>query len=278
MNHRSLAVTFLGLLMFLWMGGCSAPGGAADRAHGVRDGSVIKSLNADREIIGQSVLGRAIPVIRLTCEEEATSTDVQTVLIVGGIHGNEAASTPMLWQLIGYMKDHPDLVRGRRVVIVPAINPDGVKKGVRYNANGIDLNRNFNAKGRKNSKRYGSEGLTEPESRVLRDLVLAEMPDRIIVMHQPLRCIDYDGPAEKIAAFLAGYCDLPVKKLGSRPGSLGSWAGNDLKIPIITFELHRDANKVDQLEIWKRYHRAVLAFVTYPQPLVIEEGWQQLAK
>ena len=127
------------------------------------------------------------------------------------------------------------------VWIAPDLNPDGVAAGTRHNAHGVDLNRNFEAANRENSRQYGMVGLSEPESRALHGLIVTYRPDRIISIHQPLRCIDYDGPASGLARVMVAECDLPLQKLGARPGSLGAYAGATLGIPIITVELPTQA-------------------------------------
>ena len=228
------------------------------------------NIHRSDKILGQSVQKRPISATTLT---DTASPNPQTVLLVCGIHGNEAAATPSFWRLIGFLQSNPILLKNRSVIIVPALNPDGIAAHQRYNANGVDLNRNFGANNRKNSNRYGREPLSEPESQILHDLILNSNPARIVMMHQPLKCIDYDGPAQPLAQHMARFTSLPVKKLGSRPGSLGSWAGNDLNIPIITFELHRDANDIPSTQIWHRYIDAILAAVTFPDdPTITTTG------
>ncbi|QQE10345.1 DUF2817 domain-containing protein [Planctomycetota bacterium] len=219
-------------------------------------------IHRNDEILGHSVENRPISATTFT---DTASSNPETVLLVCGIHGNEAAATPSFWQLITFIEENSTLVENKSVIIVPALNPDGIHKKQRHNAHGIDLNRNFGANNRKNSNRYGREALSEPESQILHELILKTKPDRIVMMHQPLKCIDYDGPAKELAEHMAKFTSLPVKKLGSRPGSLGSWAGNDLNIPIITFELHRDANSQPPNVIWERYINAIVASITFPQ-------------
>ena len=135
----------------------------------------------------------------------------------------------------------------------------------RGNANGIDLNRNFPASNRINNEINGEEGLTEPESKILYDLVMAYQPSRIVSIHQPLYCLDYDGPAESIAQHMGEYCSLPVNKLGSRPGSMGSFVGVEQNIPIITMELAKDVNRLTSIQLWNSYGQALLAAITYPE-------------
>ena len=92
-------------------------------------------------------------------------------------------------------------------------------------------------------------------------------PDRIITIHQPLVCIDYDGPADDLANAMGEWTDLPVKRLGSRPGSLGSYAGITLNVPIITVELPKSATDMDGDTLWEKYGMMLLASIRYPELL-----------
>jgi protein MpaA len=143
-------------------------------------------------------------------------------------------------------------------------NPDGMAENLRENSRGVDLNRNFPAGnwGEMEVKVHGETPLSEPEYRVLMQLVCHYFPDRIVSIHQPLDCVDYDGPAEELAQAMAGVCPLEVKKLGGRPGSLGSFVGITLEKPIITLELPPDAG-MDQQELWRVYGEAMIAALRY---------------
>jgi protein MpaA len=147
-------------------------------------------------------------------------------------------------------------------------NPDGLANNTRYNAKGVDLNRNFEAANRFNSKQTGLVALSEPEARVIRQLIQQYNPDRIVSIHQPLSCIDYDGPARMLADRMGQYCPLPVKKVGARPGSLGSYAGVTLGLPIITFEMTQADSKLDSAALWRKYGRALLAAIVYPDAVI----------
>jgi protein MpaA len=67
-----------------------------------------------------------------------------------------------------------------------------------------------------------------------------------------------------LADHMGQYCALPVKKVGARPGSLGSYAGVTLGIPIITFEMTDADSKLDSAALWQKYGRAMLAAIVYP--------------
>lgn len=186
-------------------------------------------------------------------------------LLIATIHGNERAGTPLLNKMAEHLRANPSLLVGRKVVLVPVANPDGALRNSRYNANGVDLNRNFGTVNRLNNKRNGYAGLSEPESKEISKLIDLHKPDRVVSLHQPFNCIDYDGPGKAIAERMARYCDLPVKKLGPEPGSLGSYIGLTLKKPIITVELPRNADKLSEHALWQKYGQMLLASVTYPQ-------------
>ncbi len=186
------------------------------------------------------------------------------VLIMATIHGNEPAGTPLVRRLADHLTRYPELIDDRRVVLLPVANPDGMARGTRYNANGVDLNRNFPASNWSRGKSHGSAPLSEPESRAIYELIARYQPHRIVTIHQPLNRIDYDGPARALAHAMAGRCDLPVKKLNARPGSLGSYAGVERGVPVVTVELPRSASALDASALWDRYGDMLLAAVRFP--------------
>jgi murein peptide amidase A len=197
------------------------------------------------------VAGRSIENRPIECEVYGNGPDV--LMIIATIHGNEAAGTPLVAKFAEWLVAHPDELAGRTVVIIPVANPDGYAADKRFNMHEVDLNRNFPAGNwgvpqetggvsspggstyaRRGNLKPGQTPLSEPESRVLMQLICRYFPNRIVSIHQPVACIDFDGPAEKLAVAMATGCPLPVKQLGSRPGSLGSFVGATLNRPIIT--------------------------------------------
>jgi len=211
-----------------------------------------------QHLIGRSVQGRPIFV-------QIVGQGTETALIMGSIHGDEPAAGALVSALADRLRADPRLLEGRRVVLLPAANPDGLAARTRENAHGIDLNRNFDTSNRVDNGTNGLRPLTEPESQALQSVIKEYAPSRIISVHQPLNCIDYDGPGEAIAARMAQDCDLPVKKIGARPGSLGSYTGETLKIPTITLELPPEASKMSDEVVWQKYGKALLAAVLYPE-------------
>ena len=192
------------------------------------------------EEIGRSVEGR--PLTLFVFGEERDGAPL--TLILGGIHGNEPAGAGVCRELVRYLTDHPEACAGRRVAVLPEANPDGLLRRLRTNKNLVDLNRNFPAKNwaktRRSSFFGGDAPATQPETVALVALIERLKPAGIISVHamdQP--CNNYDGPAEEWARRMALLNGYPVRaSIGyPTPGSLGSWAGIDRKIPTITLEL-----------------------------------------
>jgi len=159
------------------------------------------------------------------------------ILYLACIHGDEQSGRPLLECLIRHIDGHPELLDGKKVTVIPVANPDGFARGSRTNANGVDLNRNFPTNNFKSSSVYGMVSASEPETRALCGVIRRRRPDVIVTVHSPLECVDYDGPTLGLAHRMSRHCGLPVKKLGAKSGSLGSYAGLELNIPIVTLEL-----------------------------------------
>lgn len=213
---------------------------------------------AQHRLVGRSVQGRPIMIQLLGNGDD-------TVLILATIHGNEPAGTPLVERLSYHLRNNRDLLEGRRIVLMPLANPDGLAAKTRENIRRVDLNRNFETPNRVNNETFGHRPLSEPESRALHSVIKEYNPGRIVSIHQPLNCIDYDGPGRALAARMAQYCELPVKKLGAMPGSLGSYTGETLGIPTITLELPGEASRWSEDVLWQRYGKALLAAILFPQ-------------
>ena len=235
----------------LLLAGC---GGAPSSVPGR---SVASRASAEPPPLGFSVEGRPILVSEYGQGPEA-------VLVVGGIHGNEPAGAALPKQLCAYLEAHPAVFRGKRVVVAAAVNPDGLAAGTRTNAHGVDLNRNFATPNWRRGRSSGAEPMSEPETRFIAGLVRRYEPAAIVQVHQPLTCIDWDGPAQALALAMAEACGLPLKKLGARPGSLGSYAGVELGVPTVTLEMPKSASARPPAFLWELYGAALLVAIRSP--------------
>jgi len=210
--------------------------------------------------VGKSVQGQ--PIYAWVFGPEGALDEVETVLFFGVIHGNEPLGLTLLESLRDVLIARPELLAGRRVVIAPLTNPDGHSRGTRANSRGVDLNRNFPSASWKPGRRHGKAPASEPETRAIIDLFEAYRPSRILSVHAPLYCVNYDGPAEELAERLAAASGYPVKgNIGyPTPGSFGSWAGIDHGVPTVTLELRGDLR---ESEVWKEMGSAMIAFIRF---------------
>jgi murein peptide amidase A len=225
-------------------------------AQAAPDGDTPKS-DPRMQIVGRSLEGRPIECLVLGDGEDV-------FWLIATIHGNEAAGTPLSAKFIEWLDAHPEELEGRRVIVMPVANPDGMAENIRYNKNGVDLNRNFPAGNfDAEQKVHGPTPLSEPESRALMRVLVTYFPDRIVTIHQPLDCMDWDGEKSKrMAQAMAEKSPLPFKQVGSRPGSLGSFVGLMLDKPIVTMELPQDAG-MDGEALWKEHGESLIAALRY---------------
>ena len=158
--------------------------------------------------------------------------------------GHEPESAEVVRKLADYLQEHPHLLEDRRAVLVPVVNPDGLGKGRRKNSNQVDLNRNFptdnwNSEGKGSNYWGGPAPASEPETRVVVELLERFQPDRIVSVHCPYKCVNYDGPAETLAEAMSAENGYKVEaSIGyPTPGSFGTYSGVERKIPTITLEL-----------------------------------------
>ena len=189
-----------------------------------------------------------------------------TVLILGGIHGDEFTSSELSYRFLAWALEHPDAVTGMRVVVAPLVNPDGLAVGSRLNANQVDLNRNFPAANWRASRRHehGEQPASEPEARFVMELLETYQPVRVVSVHGAATCVNWDGPAEDLARAMSHHCGLPPRaSIGyPTPGSLGSFVGIDRNTPIITLEL---CNNQEIQRPLSGYLDALLCAIHYPE-------------
>jgi len=122
--------------------------------------------------LGHTIQGRVIWGLKITDNPSIEEFEPE-VRICGAHHGNEYMSMElpllMAWHLVQNYSVNPyikNLVDNREIWIIPLVNPDGREMGTRYNANGVDLNRDY---GYMWSGEGGSPSpFSQPETQIIR--------------------------------------------------------------------------------------------------------------
>jgi predicted deacylase len=160
-------------------------------------------LGPEHHSIGASVEGRDI-------DEYTYGTGATHLVFVGGIHGGyEWNSVLVAYNLKDYLDAHPDAVpKNESVTIILDANPDAVFKVIgkegrfnisdvpkgdisygRFNADKVDLNRNFDCEwaptGTWQNKTVsaGTAPFSEPEAAAIRDYALSQRPAAFVFWH-----------------------------------------------------------------------------------------------
>jgi predicted deacylase len=224
-------------------------------------------------IIGKSVEGRDI-------ESYTFGKGPTHLALVGGIHGGyEWNAVLVAYDTIDYFKLHPEIIPSNMTVtIIPNVNPDGLFKIVgtggrftladvpagdnttgvgRFNANNVDLNRNFDCKWQPQStwrshvESAGSAVFSEPESQALRDFVEKFKPASVVFWHSQSGAVYASQCKNGILpdtidvmntyAKASGYKAVKVFDAYQTTGDADSWLAN-IGIPAVTVELttHND--------------------------------------
>jgi len=175
-------------------------------------------------------------------------------LVIGVFHGDEPQGK---FLIENYIKNNPQ----SPLLFIPCLNPDGMAKNTRTNANGVDLNRNFPTEnweftertlyninenpaltslhGKKNEFFGGEISASEIETQFLIDIIEEYKPQLILTLHAPFKVVNYDGNAKEISKKISKIINYPVEEnIGyPTPGSFGTYCGVERNIPTITLEL-----------------------------------------
>lgn len=192
-------------------------------------------------------------------------------LVMAGTHGDEVAAVVALSCALRTLP-----AEQLRHHVILAVNPDGCQLGLRANARGVDLNRNFatdnwqpkgsvyrwNSAAEERDVRLGtgSEAGSEAETRALSQLIDELRPAWTVTIHEPLACVE-DPDNSDLGKWLSRRMDLPlVTDVGyATPGSFGTWCA-ERRLPCITLEfppVSADAASEDYLQ-------ALIELLTYP--------------
>jgi protein MpaA len=167
-------------------------------------------------MVGHSVRGHEIRVVVRDSGQPG-----ETVLVVGCIHGTECAGTAVTRRLLS----GPAPSAGR-LVVVENLNPDGRRLGVRTNARGVDLNRNFPSQWQpigRGPEYSGPRPLSEPESRFARSVVRRYRPDVSLWFHQPQTVVRAWGPSRPVARRYARAAGMAYRAIPWPAGTASNW-------------------------------------------------------
>ena len=251
--------------------------------------AVVKEVRAKYKVVGTSVEGRKI-------ESYAYGSGEKRIVFVGGVHGGyEWNSVLLAYRFMDYLDSNPEATpKNLSVTVMPSLNPDGVFKVTgkegrftvadvstdkkiletgRFNANGVDLNRNFDCKwqpkGTWKSKTVsaGTVAFSEPEARALQSFVLENNPTAVIFWHSQANAV-YASECEagilpetldimNAYAQSSGYPAVKSFDAYAVTGDSEGWLAS-IGIPAITVEL-----KTHETVEWERNLAGITALFEY---------------
>jgi murein peptide amidase A len=205
------------------------------------------SAAAHAELLGRSVQGR--PIVAYEVGDPAGVP----VLVVGCVHGNEAAGIAVA----RFLLRHPP--SGLDLWVVPVLNPDGRAHDTRGNAHAVDLNRNFPYRWRRLSGVYysGPRPLSEVEARIAHALILRVRPAVSVWFHQHLDLVWASGGNLRVERRFAQVSGLPYHRLPPLAGSAIDWQNHALP-GTTAFAAELPAGPASAAAV-RRYARAVVA-------------------
>jgi hypothetical protein len=160
---------------------------------------------------GETVIGKSVEDRDLVAYRYGTG-DTE-LLFIGDVHGGYTWNTALLaYQMMDYLKANPDAVpENITVTVIPVLNPDGLYEVVgtttasftqadvassqaaqisgRFNANDVDLNRNFDCDWKSSALWQGrtisggSGAFSEPESQAIKTYVETNTPKAVVVWY-----------------------------------------------------------------------------------------------
>jgi predicted deacylase len=198
------------------------------------------------------------------------------IMLVGGVHGGwEANTVTLMEELRAHFAANPDdIAPGFSVMIVPALNPDGLAVGAdiqgRFNGAGVDLNRNWacgwepEAVWREGPVDPGARPFSEIETRALAAFIQQVDPVAVLFYHSAASgvfagdCPRRPGPnrSRELSAVYgdaAGYTSGVAFSAYPVSGTAPSWV-DGLGIPSADVELSSSSDPQTERNL-----RAVLA-------------------
>lgn len=172
------------------------------------------------ERLGSSAQGRPINAV-----VRGFPSATRNVLVIGVVHGNEPAGLAIV-RALRYAVPPP----GVRYWLVAATNPDGLARGSRQNARGVDLNRNFPGTWLGGGHPWdvfypGRVAGSEPETRAIMALVQRVRPNVTIWYHQHLGIVVKGDTyhARQVGGRYAKLAGMPLRAYFTYHGTASSW-------------------------------------------------------
>lgn len=192
-------------------------------------------FEADEVLVGRSLKGREI-----WAKRQGNPLAVNVLLSVGQMHGSEPAGLRVT-----------DRIRAKEVPAdadyqlwtIRTMNPDGAVRTNRYNARGVDLNRNFPGTWSR-QYRTGSGPASEPETRAMMRFVRKLAPTGVLSFHQP-----WDTTLSVCDKRSADWVRLSAKLMKLKPpgtpsrcgswlpGTMNRWTARNTPAWFVTVEL-----------------------------------------
>jgi hypothetical protein len=152
----------------------------------------------DTKADGQTVIGTSVEGKEIVAYHYGDLEAEKELLFIGGIHGSYSRNTVTLAnELRDYFEESNNVIpEGYVATVIPVMNPDGFEKASvsqsiegRFNANDVDLNRNFDCQWSSTSKwkeqtvSGGSSAFSEPEAEAVRDYFAANQIEGVVVYY-----------------------------------------------------------------------------------------------
>jgi protein MpaA len=201
-----------------------------------------------RTLLGRSENGRTVFALRVG------NPAGPRVLVFGCIHGNETAGIAIANAL---ERTHT----GDDVWIVPVLNPDGVVRGTRQDARGVDLNANWSSEWQMGGRPWdvyygGPRPFSERETRIARDLILRIRPRVTIWYHQHMDVVWAFGASTAAGRLYAHLTGMQLYHHHWLPGTSTNWQNHHLP-STAAFTVELPAGSLSKSQV-HRHVRAVL--------------------
>lgn len=238
-------------------------------------------------LIGYSVLGRPIMATRI-------GNGSRRYLFIGVHHGDEPQGGRVLELFRDYLVAHPEAVpMGAEVWILPYLNPDGLASGTRWNARGVNLNRNYwtndwglydvtsmsilemsglapmsdmsaTLTGSPYTFSFAGAGpFSEPETVAVANLCMSTSFRAMISIHDSEGRVYWGQTGADLAYLFGSRAGLPVVGPLSISGDATRWFGQATGGPAITVEMTGAQADANPAAIFNAYLPAFLATLNY---------------